>query len=352
MIAHRVEENGAPLTINDLPAHPQFRESAWLQHHRFWSCLAAPLVINGRIFGGLTFYSSGKRLFTERDVAFVMGLASEAAIAVYNSQLYERTTKQAAELEIANRVKDEFLSVMSHELRTPINVIQGYLTLIQERVLGEINPDQEQALVTIAVHSKVLLTMVERIMDVMNIENGAIVTELNEVSVPALLDDLKSQYSDPLDKEIELIWEYVPDLPILHTDAPKLKRILQDLVDNAIKFTERGRVVVAAKLSRETESLSFEVTDTGIGIAPHALPLIFQKFRQADSSATRRHEGVGLGLYIVKRLADLIGAKIEVKSRLGAGTTFTVVFPPVEPVSGEPPMADERSHDQNARMRA
>jgi signal transduction histidine kinase len=167
-----------------------------------------------------------------------------------------------------------------------------------------------------------------------------------------LLDDLKSQYSDPLGKEIELIWEYVPDLPIFHTDTPKLKRILQNLVDNAIKFTERGRVVVAAKLSRETESLLFEVTDTGIGIAPHALPLIFQKFRQADSSATRRHEGVGLGLYIVKRFADLIGAKIEVKSRLGAGTTFTVVFPPAESVSGEPPMADERSHDQNARMRA
>jgi signal transduction histidine kinase/HAMP domain-containing protein len=325
-ISRRVAEVGSPLTISNGATELDAQGSEWLRTNRFDSCLAAPLNVNGRIFGGIAFYSSSGRSFTQQDVAFVVGLTDQAAIAIYNSQLYERTKRQAAELTVANRVKDEFLSVMSHELRTPINVILGYTTLLQDQVLGAINADQIRALATVTKHSRDLLAMIERIMDVTNLESGAFVVERSDVSLPDLIESLKSHYTAPLGKEIELAWDCPRDLPVLKTDASKLKRILHNLVDNAVKFTVKGRVVVSLRRLAEKESLIIEVTDTGIGIPAHALPTLFRKFHQLDSSATREHEGIGLGLYIVKRLSDLIGAKIEVSSKLGVGTTFKVLL--------------------------
>jgi signal transduction histidine kinase len=330
-IAHRVADSGEPLIINAMLADPQILTSEWLRANGFNSCLAAPLNINDRAFGAISFYSNTGRLFTETDLAFVLGLTSQAAIAIYNSQLYERTKSQAAELAVANRAKDEFLSVMSHELRTPINVILGYITLLQDNMLGEINADQARALTTVTKHSKDLLAMVERIMDVTNLESGAVLVESHEVNLLDLVEELKKHFAEPLEKPIELVWDYPVRLPVLKTDASKLKRIMVDLLDNALKFTEKGQVVFSIKSSAENESVSFEVADTGPGIADEALPMIFQRFRQLDSSATREHEGLGLGLYIVKKLSDLLGAKLEVRTRRGAGTTFTVTFLASEP---------------------
>jgi signal transduction histidine kinase len=325
-VAHRAADSAEPLILNNMLADAQLLRSEWLQANGFNSCLAAPLNINDRAFGAMSFYSNTGRVFTEKDLEFVLGLTSQAAIAIYNSQLYERTKCQAAELAIANRTKDEFLSVMSHELRTPINVILGYITLIQDNMLGEVNADQARALTTVTTHSKDLLVMIERIMDVTNLESGAVLVESDEINLLDLVQALKSQFEGPLEKPIELVWDYPVDLPVLKTDASKLKRIIVDLLDNALKFTEKGQVVFSIKSSAANESVTFEVADTGPGIADEAVPMIFQRFRQLDSSATREHEGVGLGLYIVKKLSDLLGAKLEVKTRLGAGTTFAVTF--------------------------
>jgi signal transduction histidine kinase len=336
MIARRAADTGSPLTITDLPADPDLQGCTWLRSNDLNSCLAAPLSVNGRSFGGISFYSNSRRLFTQKDVAFVMGLTSHAAIAIYNSQLYERTTRQAGELTVANRVKDEFLAVMSHELRTPINVILGYVTLVEDQMLGDINPDQARALETVTKHSRDLLAMVERIMDVTNLESGALVVERNDVDLSDLIEAVKSSYTVPAGKEIELAWDCPPDLPVVRTDASKLKRIIHNLVENAVKFTERGRVIVSFRRAAESESVILEVADTGIGIAEHALPMLFRKFRQLDSSATRQYEGIGLGLYIVKRFSDLLGAKIEVKSQLGAGTTFKLTLSPPQTTSREP----------------
>jgi signal transduction histidine kinase len=330
-ISRRVAEVGSPLTIREAAPDLDPQASEWFRANHFSSCLAAPLNVNGRIFGGIAFYSSSGRSFTQQDVAFVVGLTDQAAIAIYNSQLYERTRSQATELTVANRVKDEFLSVMSHELRTPINVILGYITMLQDQLLGEMNGDQLRALSTVTKHSRDLLAMIERIMDVTNLESGAFVVERNDVSLPDLIESLKSHYTAPLGKEIEIVWDCPRDLPVLKTDASKLKRILHNLVDNAVKFTPKGSVAVSLRRVRENESLIIEVRDTGIGIPAHALPMLFKKFHQLDSSATREHEGIGLGLYIVKRLADLIGAQIEVSSQPGAGTTFKVLVSSLVP---------------------
>jgi signal transduction histidine kinase len=134
-------------------------------------------------------------------------------------------------------------------------------------------------------------------------------------------------YELPLGKAVEIVWN-VPIRPIaLHTDAEKLKRILQNLIDNAIKFTEKGLVTVAAELQPGRDRIDFTVSDTGEGIAPDKVAEIFEIFRQLDSSVTRSHGGIGLGLYIVKQLTELLGGSISVQSEPGKGSAFTISLP-------------------------
>jgi signal transduction histidine kinase len=203
-------------------------------------------MVQDDILGLLVFYSKEPGRFTAQDLEFLGGLTSQAAVAIYNSQLFERTQHQAIELEKANKAKDEFLGVISHELRTPVNVMFGYLNMVRERLLGEINPDQAKALDTVAKHSEELLEIIESIMDATKIETETVVTDFQELDLSDFLDNLKSKYAIPSGKEIKLTWHYSVDLPSITTDASKLGRILQNLIGNAIKFTPQGHVTVSA----------------------------------------------------------------------------------------------------------
>jgi len=171
------------------------------------------------------------------------------------------------------------------------------------------------------------LTLIETIMEATKIETGAIVVERNAANLTEALDSLKSAYDRSVGKEIARIWDYPDDLPTINTDAAKRKQILQHLINNAIKFTERGSVTVSARVNEDGRDVEFKVADTGIGIPKETMPLIFDKFRQADSSETRVHGGVGLGLYIVKKFTELLGGEIDVQSEPGKGSTFTVTIP-------------------------
>ncbi len=278
-------------------------------------------------------------------------------------QLYEQTKKQAEELEIASKVKDEFLSVMSHELRTPLNVVMGYAEMIRDGMLGEINSKQEEALRKIAVRGSDLLNTISDILYATQLEARAVVVERQLVNLSEFFDSLKSAYSLPLGKEIVLNWNLPPELPTVITDSGKLKQILQNLIDNALKFTARGQVKISARVielsaissqpsansQEEPEKqdlltqnsklrtqnsqpaprayVEFKVADTGVGIPKEQLPLIFERFHQVDNSETRLFGGVGMGLYIVKQFTELLGGTIQVESEPDKGSTFTVTLP-------------------------
>jgi signal transduction histidine kinase len=253
---------------------------------------------------------------------------------------YEQSKKQATELEKANKVKDEFLGVMSHELRTPLNIILGYTRVILDRMLGEINPEQERALGKVRTQCKDLLSMVSDILQATKIEAEGVKVESYAVNLTGFLDGLRSAYDFPLNKEVKLGWDYPRDLPAVGTDAEKLKHILQNLINNAIKFTERGHVTVSARYLSDTRMAEFKVSDSGIGIQKELLPIIFKRFQQADSTATRDHGGVGLGLYIVNKFVDLLGGEVRVESEPGQGSTFTVTVP-CEPSTEPQPTEEE-----------
>jgi signal transduction histidine kinase len=285
-----------------------------------------------QVIGILSFYSRDKRRYSDEEINFLRGLAGHAAVAIYNSQLYEQTCRQAVALEKANQVKEDFLSVMSHELRTPLNVISGYTKLVQDGVMGEINPEQKRALDKVIHHAEELLFMVNSIMNATKIEAGALTVDREEFLLGDLLEELRGLYDYPLGKEILLAWDFPSDLPLLFTDRDKLKHVMQNLINNAIKFTDQGSITITARHYTDRAQVELTVMDTGIGISADALPRIFDRFRQGDSSQTRGFGGVGLGLHIVKTFSEILGGSVRVASQPGQGSVFTITLPSVEPV--------------------
>ncbi|MGH7829977.1 MAG: response regulator, partial [Candidatus Binatia bacterium] len=295
--AGQVLASTAPLVLNsaqemhvrqDLRAEG-IRAMAWI-----------PLVAKDQSLGLLNLATRKDQPFEEREVEFLGAIGKVIGIAVENARLFEQIKKQAVELKSVNKVKSEFLSIMSHELRTPLHAIMGYAGMMEDGVLGVINDEQKRGMQKILNYSEDLLAMITSILQATKIEAEAVKVDSQEVDLPDFLDKLRSSYDVPLNKKLTLRWDYPSKLPVLKSDSEKLRHILQNLINNAIKFTREGHVAVSAHLSPPTRTVEFKVADTGIGIAKEALPIIFDMFRQADSSETRSFSGVGLGLYIVK----------------------------------------------------
>jgi signal transduction histidine kinase len=147
------------------------------------------------------------------------------------------------------------------------------------------------------------------------------------VNLCRLLDELRTNYNIPFGKELVVKWDYPTDLPIISTDDEKLKAVIQNLVNNAIKFTEKGLVTITVRYLAEPNMVEFKITDTGIGIPKEKIDSVFNMFQQVDSSATRKYGGVGLGLYIVKKFTELLGGRVVVESAFAEGSTFIVTLP-------------------------
>lgn len=317
----------APLVVTNLQTDPRTVDPDFFRTQGLVAYVGVPLIAKGEPLGMLSFYTKEDHEFTAEEISFLSTVGSQAAIAISNAQLYGGIRDQARELEKADKVKAEFLSLVCHELRTPLNVVMGYTGMIHEGILGEINHDQEVALNKVLSYSGELFAKISDIMQVSMLEAEIIPLRSEEVFLSRFLDGLKRSYDIPRSKGIVMVWDYRPDLPVIWTDGMKLKSILQNLLDNAIKFTAGGHVNLSVRFFPATGSVEFTVTDTGIGIPPAAFPVIFEKFRQADSSETRLYGGMGLGLYIAKKFTDMLGGKIEAKSEPGQGSTFTLTLP-------------------------
>ncbi|MGH7847396.1 MAG: ATP-binding protein [Candidatus Binatia bacterium] len=335
-----------PVISEDIQTDPRTSDPSFFVKNGLISFLGLPLIAHGNVLGVLCFHFKERHAFTAEETAFLSDLAGHAAVAIHNSQLYERIKMQAVELEKADRAKTEFLSVVSHELRTPLNVVMGYTQLIYDGNFGEIGLEQKVGLGKVLNQSHCLLTMINGILEVTRIEVGEARAQWHEVELQDLLDDLRSIYSIPSGKKVELVWDYPQDLPVMETDRDKLKQVLQNLINNALKFTEEGRITLSARYCGGKNNVQFKVTDTGIGIAEKDLPIVFEKFRQVDSSETRSFGGVGLGLYIVKTFTEMLGGSVGIESELGHGTAFTVILPcgNHRPLRSGSPQASVSSH--------
>jgi len=248
------------------------------------------------------------------------------------AQQNELLRRQAFELEQASALKSQFLANMSHEFRTPLNAILGYTSMLQQGVAGPIEGPVKRHLARVASNGQHLLSIINEILDISRIEAGRMPLQVSKFKVPDLIGEVIAELDSIVRRsKLEVSTDVPRDLKPIYSDRQKVKQILLNLLSNALKFTSAGSVKITARAQHAPRSIAISVTDTGIGIAPEDHVRIFEDFKQLDNSPTRAYGGTGLGLSICRRLADIIGGEISVKSQLGKGSTFTVTVPVESP---------------------
>jgi signal transduction histidine kinase len=253
-----------------------------------------------------------------------------AALRQRNTELRQARDEALAARHMAEesaRLKSEFLSTMSHELRTPLNAIEGFSSIMLSGMGVELDPKAHSMVERIGANSKRLLDLINDFVDLLRIEAGRVELVEKPLSPAKLAERWASQMSVLAErKQLEFIVQVDEQLPTeLLSDEDALTKITLNLLSNAFKFTHKGTVTLA--LRAQQEKWTIEVSDTGIGIPPHAREYIFEEFRQVDGSSKRQYGGTGLGLAIVQKMTRLMGGTVTVNSEVGQGSTFTVTLP-------------------------
>jgi signal transduction histidine kinase len=303
--------------------------------------LLAPMVAHHRMIGsiGLDSYDPA-RVFNDEDSETFMTIAAQIALAIRNAELYEQAVA-------ANRLKSEFLANVSHELRTPLNAIIGYSELLLSGMYGDLNERQFDRLNRVFKSGQNLLEIINDILDLSRIEAGRMELDITELDIGSITREASISIAAACEaRGLRFTLELEEGLPLIKADPQRIRQIIVNLLGNAVKFTRQGSVGLRAwvtEIRRNTTRdglhlppeeelpdgvwLIVAVQDTGIGIKPQDLRIIFDAFRQADGGSMREYEGTGLGLAITARLVAMHGGHIRVDSTPGAGSTFYVLLP-------------------------
>ncbi len=319
------ERRGA--VSNDVTQSPNFLPNPLLPDTR--SELALPMIVGNKLVGVLDVQSTQVNRFSDEDVLLKTALADQIAVAVDNALAFREQQQVAERLREVDRLKSQFLANMSHELRTPLNSIIGYAEVLLDGIDGDLNDEAMEDVDAIHSSGKHLLTIINDILDLAKIEAGQMYIDRREVQLLPLVEDVMNTLSIlARNKGIELSSEGVDDAPSVLGDPIRLKQIILNLINNAIKFTEQGGVTLAVSRDpNNPQQVLLCVRDTGIGMSPEEMKGLFQQFHQVDGSPTRRAGGTGLGLVISRHLVQMHHSDIEVSSEKGVGSVFTFRLP-------------------------
>jgi signal transduction histidine kinase len=323
--------------------------------------IVMPLLCGDDLWGLLCIHQcASTRHWLQTEIDFSQKITNQLAIAIQQASLFDQLQRELAErqqteakltesnqkLAISNqelvratRLKDEFLANMSHELRTPLNAILGMTEAVLDEIFGPINEQQRKSLQTVERSGSHLLELINDILDVAKIESGQIELDCTAISVSHLCQSsLAFIKQQALKKRIQLEISQLPiNIPDLFADERRIRQVLINLLNNAVKFTPEGGQITleVSQISQTLKSgdlepqhfLRIAVIDTGIGIAAENIPKLFQPFIQIDSALNRQYTGTGLGLSLVKRLVELHGGNVELTSELGVGSCFAIELP-------------------------
>jgi PAS domain S-box-containing protein len=292
------------------------------------SLMILPLRARSHIIGVMVFLQfQPRRKYKNEEIHLAQELTERAALAIENARLFEETGDKARELEKANKLKSEFLANVSHELRTPLNAIITLSDILIRGIPGDLNAEQTKQLQIIQRSGSNLLSLINDILDLSKIEAGKSEPLYSRVPIRAVVEEI-IEHVRPLCIRKRLELEYLPAAEVpeyIYTDQDKLTKALMNVIANAVKFTEKGKVSVLMNL--EAANLRIDVCDTGIGIPQDRFEEIFKEFQQVDSSDSRKYGGTGLGLAIARKMLKILGGAISVSSQLGEGSTFTLLVP-------------------------
>jgi signal transduction histidine kinase/response regulator RpfG family c-di-GMP phosphodiesterase len=312
-----------PVVIDDLSQHLELNQlDLPLRTPPARALLVVPLMSDGQIIGSISLRQVKEpRVWQQDEIGLAQAVASQAAIAVHQSRLFQTTRQQAEKLLELDHQKTEFFQNISHEFRTPLTLTIGPL---ESAVANGESLSYEQSVIALR-NSRRLLRLVNQLLDLQRLDAGRMQSMFGPCDLHAFVHHIVETFRPYCDKQQIRLETHFEPCPTVYLDAEKFDKVLYNLLSNAMKFTPAGgsiRVVVRP----EGDRCMLQVQDTGIGIRDDQIPYLFERFRQADGSTNRSYEGSGLGLALVKELVDMHGGDIQVTSAYGEGTTFTVTL--------------------------
>ncbi len=326
LVARALRER-APLIVNDVREEPDFLPSQFLPDTR--AELAVPMLSGEKVIGVFDVQSEIVGRFTDEDAKIYSTLAAQVAIALQNARLYMEQSATVTQLRELDRLKSSFLANMSHELRTPLNSILGFSDVMLEELDGPLTANMDNDLRLIRKNGQHLLHLINDVLDMAKIESGRMNLNLEKFRVHETLEEVTSITSTlASEKNLALFIEDSSDQEVeILADRTRIRQVMINLVNNAIKFTETGKISIHA--GYKDDLLLISVRDTGIGIPPDKLEAVFQEFTQVDTSTTRKAGGTGLGLPISRRLVEMHGGRLWAESSGvdGEGCVFFVEIP-------------------------
>ncbi|MEM9923887.1 MAG: response regulator [Cyanobacteria bacterium P01_D01_bin.50] len=288
------------------------------------SLMVVPLLADGQIIGSITLRQSKKeRLWLKSEVQLAVSVAVQAALAVQQSRLYQKTRQQAERLLELDKQKTEFFQNISHEFRTPITLIQGPL---ESAVSTGEGLSQEQSTIALR-NSRRLLRLVNQLLDLQRLDAGRMQPSFCKCDLVEFVNQIVESFRPYCEKKGLHLLTQLDDCPPVYLDMEKFDKVVYNLLSNAMKFTKTNGRITIRVLYAGTDCI-LQVEDTGIGIAKEQIPYLFERFRQAEGSENRSYEGTGLGLALVKELVEVHGGTVTVDSVYGSGTTFTISLKP------------------------
>jgi signal transduction histidine kinase/DNA-binding response OmpR family regulator len=320
----------APVQLPDVEADTSYRLRDLLLREGIRSLLAVPLLREDRVIGALVIRRQETGEFPQDLVSLLQTLAAQSVLAIHNARLFKEIQEKGEQLAAASQHKSQFLANMSHELRTPLNAIIGVTEMVLEDAHEFKRNDEIEPLERVLRAGRHLLALINDILDLSKIEAGKMELHLESFAVEPLIRDVVKTIQPLAEKNGN---QLVVNCPVgagsIHADQTRVQQALLNLLSNATKFTERGKITVTVQRAGPggTGWITMSVADTGIGMTPEQMGRLFQEFMQADASTTRRYGGTGLGLAISRRFCQMMGGDITVESEVGRGSTFTICLP-------------------------